>query len=171
MTSFLSGDAFDKKRQLAEILTTCRFYVELKLDGSNEPADGYFAECKGLRYSQDVIEFNEVFPQSGQGPPSFVHCTKVPGNNSVSNITLRRGLTASEVLWQWISDVNSNQWIKKFRSGSLTIYRQNGQPGARFKFEYAWPVSYSVTDSTASGSELAFEDIEIACEVLERVSV
>jgi phage tail-like protein len=160
-----------KKYELAEILTACRFYVELKLDGSTESVDGYFAECKGLRYSQDAIEFNEVFPKQGQGPPSMVCCTKMPGNNSVSNITLRRGLTASEMLWQWISDVNSHQWVKKFRDGSLTIYRQDGTAGARFAFFHAWPVSYSVTDAIASGSELAFEEIELACEDLQRVSI
>ena len=39
-----------------ELLTTARFYLELKLDGSQEPIDGYFMECQGFkRYRQGKL--------------------------------------------------------------------------------------------------------------------
>ena len=41
---------------LPEILTQSRFYVELKL-GQNTEADAFFMECKGFKYSHELIEF------------------------------------------------------------------------------------------------------------------
>ncbi len=46
-----------------EILTNSRFYVELKLDGSQDPVDAYFMDCKGFKRTQDVVEVCEVTPQ------------------------------------------------------------------------------------------------------------
>ncbi|HBE18367.1 MAG TPA: phage tail protein, partial [Cyanobacteria bacterium UBA11367] len=46
-----------------ELLINSRFYIELKLDGSQEPVDAYFMECKGFKHSQEVIEVCEVTPK------------------------------------------------------------------------------------------------------------
>ena len=166
----MRADLFDQKRSLFEILSACRFYVGLHLDGSRDDVDGYFMECKGFKYSQDVITHNEVFPKKwGKASRGQVICTKLPGNNNVDNFSLRRGLTASTTLWDWISAVNGGSWATQYRNGFLTIYRQDGSEGARFAFEGAWPVSYNVTDSMASGTDLACEELEITCETFERV--
>lgn len=66
--------------------------------------------------------------------------------------------------------MQEGNWEKQRRNGSITVYRQNGNMGALFQFENAWPISYSVTDNAASSSELACEELEIACEVFKRVS-
>ncbi len=154
---------------IPEILTQSRFYVELKLEGSNE-ADAFFMECKGFKYSQDLIEFAEVFPQKISGKTiGEVIPTKIPGNYKVDNISLKRGLNASKVLWEWIYDVQNRNWAQQYRDGSLTIYKQNAQVGARINFFQAWPVSYTLVDFTVSGTELAFEELELACQRFERV--
>lgn len=158
------------KQNLAEILTVSRFYVELKLNGSIDPIDAYFMECKGFKSYQDVIEFSEVFPQKwGQATRGQVIRTKMPGNVKINNITLRRGLSSSITLWNWINSVQEGGWAKQCLDGSLTIYRQGGEQGARFDFTRAWPVSYTVADSVVSGSDLAFEELELACESLKRI--
>lgn len=165
-----SGDKL--KQNLAEILTVCRFYVGLQLDGSTEPVDAYFMECKGFKYSQDVMEIAEVFPQPwGQAKRGRIFRTKIPGNVKYNNITLRRGLSASTTLWNWIKTVQDGNWAKQFRNGYLAIYRQDGSEGARFSFERAWPISYNVADSVVSGTELAFEELELAVETLVRVAL
>jgi phage tail-like protein len=155
----------------SEYLTASRFYVELLLDGNTE-ADGLFMECKGLKYSQDVIEFAESYPQPwGKASVGRVMRTKLPGNGKVSDISLRRGMSASTTLWQWIYEVQNGNWAKKWKDGSLTLYRQNGQPGARFQFFRAWPVNYTVADSSVSNSDLAVEDLDLTCEELIRVPI
>ena len=159
------------KENIAEILTVSRFYVGLNLDGSLEPVDGYFMECKGFKYTQNVIELAEVFPEKwGKAKQGRVIRTKLPGNEKVNNISLRRGLSSSMTLWNWIEGVQSGNWANQCKNGRLVIYRQDGQEGARFAFEGAWPVGYSIADSVVSGSELAFEELELAVESFKRVS-
>ena len=156
-----------------EYLTASRFYIELHLNGSIAEVDGLFMECKGLKYYQDTLEFAESFPESwGRNGSSVgrIHRSKIPGLERVDNINLRRGVSASETLWGWIEAVQEGGWAQACKDGSLTLYRQDGTSGARFQFEAAWPVSYTVSDSMASGTDLAFEDLELACERLRRIS-
>jgi phage tail-like protein len=154
-----------------EILTTSRFYVGLFLDGSQEPVDGFFQECKGFKYSQDIIEVSEVTPQPwAKAKSGRVMTTKIPGNSQISNLTLVRCLTASDTLWDWIKAVQDGGWAKQRRDGALVIYRQSAEEGARFVFERAWPVEYKVSDVKAGSNSLAIEELQLACEVFERVA-
>ncbi len=152
-----------------EILTNCRFYIELKLEGSQEPVDGYFMDCKGFKRSQDVIEVCEVTPQRwGAAKFGQVVRTKVPGNVKTNNITLRRGMTKSATLWKWFEAVQEGNWAKQRRDGSLSIYDQAGQPQAIFQFLGAWPVTYVVSDLSSGSGDLEIEEMEIAVEMFTR---
>ncbi|HIK06844.1 MAG TPA: phage tail protein [Trichormus sp. M33_DOE_039] len=152
-----------------EILTNSRFYIELKLDGSSEPVDAYFLECKGFKSSLDVIEVCEVTPlRWGQAKSGLMVRTKVPGNIKANNIILSRGMTQSVTLWKWFEEVQKGNWAKQLRDGSLTIYNQAGQEQARFQFRGAWPVSYKATDLISHSAELEIEEMEIAVEMFTR---
>ena len=99
-----------------EILTTNRFYLELKLDGSVEPVDAYFMECQGFKRTQEVIEVCEVTPQkwgkAGTTAGRVVR-TKVPGNVKSNNLILRRGMTSSITVWNWFNEVEQGGWAKQ----------------------------------------------------------
>lgn len=152
-----------------EILTNCRFYIELKLEGSQEPVDAYFMDCKGFKRTQDVIEVTEVTPQRwGAAKMGQVVCTKVPGNVKTNNITLRRGMTNSTTLWKWFEAVQEGNWAKQRRDGSLTIYDQSNSSQAIFQFQGAWPISYIVSDLSSAGGESEIEEMEIAVEMFAR---
>ena len=154
-----------------ELLTAARFYLELKLDGTQEPADATFLECRGLKRTQEVIEFCEVTPQQwGSKPAKFGRLvrTKIPGHSKADNIILRRGMTNSITLWNWFSAVEEGNWAKQLRDGSLTIYDQSSQAQARFEFRGAWPTRYSVMDVNAGSSEIEIEELELAVETLTR---
>ena len=154
---------------LPEILTVSRFYIELQLQNSTE-SDGYFMECSGFKYSQELIEFNEVFPQKiGVKTIGQVRTSKIPGNYTVDNITLKRGMNCSMTLWKWIKNTQERQWANNCLDGSLVIYKQNGVEGARFDFFNAFPVSYSIAGVDVAGGDLAFEELELACENFKRV--
>lgn len=155
-----------------EILTTSRFYVGLFLDGSDDAVDGYFQECKGIKVSQDVIECPEVVPLAwGNASHGQFSNVKIPGNLKLSNITLVRSLRSSQTLWNWLSSVQQGNWASQRRDGSIVVYRQDASEGARFVFEKAWPSGYKCSDVKATGAELAVEELEIVCEVFERVDV
>jgi len=159
-----------KTNSFPEVLTTARFYVELTLDNSTW-ADAYFMECKGIKYSQDVIEVCEATPQRwGNATRGRLVRSKLPGNYKVGNLTLKRGMmTQSSTLWDWLLAVQGGKWGAQRRDGSLVVYEQGGSEGARFNFFRAWPLSYNFGGTTVSGGELAIEELELAIEDLQRV--
>jgi len=159
-----------QKTAFPEVLTTSRFYVELTLSGSTW-ADAYFMECKGLKYSQDIIEACEVTPQRwGKAMRGKVTRSKLPGTYKIGNLTLKRGLmTQSLTLWNWLLDVQEGKWGELRRNGSLVIFEQGGKEGARFNFFRALPVSYNFGGGNVTSGELAIEELELAIEDLKRV--
>ena len=155
-----------------EILTSSRFYLELKLQGSDDRIDGYFMECSGFQRSQDVIEICEVTPQVwGKKGRSHGHMvrSKIPGNSSYTNITLKRGLTVSTAFWDWMDAVGKGEWVDQRRNGALVIYSQAGKEQFRFEFSGAWPVTYKISDLDVKGSDHNIEEVEIAVEALKRI--
>ncbi|MBE9079835.1 phage tail protein [Romeria aff. gracilis LEGE 07310] len=156
-----------------EILTKARFYLELRLDGSVDQIDGYFMECSGFQRSQEVMEVCEVTPQvwgkQGRSRGHIVR-SKIPGNSTYSNLTLKRGLTASTAFWDWMETIGAGDWADQRRNGALVIYDQAGQEQFRFEFSGAFPISYKISDLDVKGSDHNIEEVEIAVESLKRVS-
>ncbi|HAJ63744.1 MAG TPA: phage tail protein [Cyanobacteria bacterium UBA8543] len=155
-----------------EILTTCRYYMELHLDGSQEPVDGYFMECQGYQRSQEVIELCEVTPQiwgqNGTARGRVVR-TKMPGNPKNEKVVLRRGLNISMTMWTWFNAVEQGNWAKQLKDGDLTIYNQGAEEQVRFRFLGAWPTRYKVADVKAGGNEFAIEEVEISVDEFLRI--
>ena len=159
-------------RDFPEILTISRFYLELKLDGSKEPVDGVFKECSGFKVTQEVIEIAEVTPQrwgKNQKARGRAIRTKIPGNTGYTNITLRRGLTISTTMWDWLAAIQSGEWAKQRRKGALIIYNQAAQEKFRLEFAGAWPTSYAISDVNVAGAEHEIEEVELVVEQLKRV--
>lgn len=153
-----------------EILTTCRFYLELSLDGSQNPVDAIFMDCKGFKCSQEVVEICEVTPDKwGKASTGRVVRTKVPGNIKTNNLVLRRGMTCSITLWKWFDEVHSGNWAKQRRDGSLTIYDQASDIQARFQFLRAWPANYTISDVSAANNDIEVEELELVCEEFKRI--
>ncbi|MEH1840415.1 MAG: phage tail protein [Nostoc sp.] len=155
-----------------EFLTSCRFYLELKLDGSIDSADGYFMECQGFKRTQEVIPISEVTPQVwSKAKTGRIVSTHIPGNLKSSNLVLRRGMTSSMTLWNWLKAVEEGNWAQQRRDGILTIYNQAAEAQATFEFKGAWPTSYTITDVKASANELEIEEIELIVEEFKRTNV
>ncbi len=157
--------------EFPEILTIAKFYLELKLDGSNDSVDACFMECSGFKATQEVMEICEVTPQKwgtdGTSKGRIVR-TKVPGNMTYTNMTLRRGLTVSITFWNWIQTVQDGNWAKQRRDGSLVIYNQAAEEQFRFEFKRAWPVSYKISDLDVAGRSFEIEEVEVTVEELKR---
>lgn len=157
-----------------EVLTNSRFYLEIKLEGSDETIDGYFMDCQGFKRTQEIIEIAEVTDQrwaeKGESPKKGrVVRTKIPGNAKSDNLTLKLGMTISDTMWRWFHAVERGDWANQFRNGDITIYSQGGDMQARFRFAGAWPVSYKVGDLTASGSDFQIEELELSVDEFMRV--
>ncbi len=157
-----------------EILTTSRFYVELKLDGGDDRVDAVFMECGGLETTTEVISIVEVTPQKwgkkGNSRGKLVR-TKIPGNASYGDLVLKRGLTLSTVMWDWLTSVQEGNWGEQRRDGSLTLYNQGGDGQFRFDFFRAWPTNYHLNDLNVQGSGYEIETVELAVEGLKRIKL
>jgi phage tail-like protein len=155
-----------------ELLTSSRFYLELRIDGSDDRIDGYFMECQGFERTQEMIEFCQVTPQKwgkDSNAVGRVIRNKVPGNTKSSNLTLRRGMTTSKIFWEWFAAVEQGNWAKQRRNGDLTLYNQHGEEKARFRFLGACPVKYKIGDVGASKAEFEVEEIELAIDEFRRI--
>lgn len=120
-----------------------------------------FSEVSAPDMTVDIIKYREgSFPT-----PDY---TKQPGLFEYSNITLKRGLTNSMHFFNWLSDIRNG----KIERQDLTINMigDNGKdPVATWVVERAWPYKYSGTDFNASsGTEVAIETVELACESVKR---
>ena len=153
-----------------EILTSHRFYLELKLDNSSEPVDGIFLECQGFKQTQEVIEICEVTSNKwGKAKQGLAVRTKIPGNVKSGNLTLRRGMTLSMTFWNWFQAVQDGKWATQRKNASLTIYNQAAETQARFDLAGAWPASYKIADVNARSTEIEIEEVEVAFEEFKRV--
>lgn len=155
-----------------EVLVSSKFYLEIRLRGSDDRMDGYFMQCEGFERKQEVIEVCHVTPQKwgrmGNSAGRVIQ-TKIPGNSSSGNLTLKRGLTLSPVMWKWFAAVEAGNWAKQRREGDLTLYDQGAIERARFRFSGAFPVRYKISDVNVQASEFEIEELELAIDEFRRV--
>lgn len=123
-------------------------------------AEGSFMECTGLDATTEVIEYREG------GDNTSVR--KLPGKTSYSDITLKRGLTASRVLWEWRAEIIAG--TVKRKSGSIVLFDvSNKVEVARWNFIAAWPTKWEGPHLDARAKDVAIETLIIAHEGLSRV--
>ena len=154
----------------SELLISSRFYLELKLDGSDETVDATFLECQGFQREHEVADLHEVTPEKWAGSNmGRVARVRLPGNTKTENIVLSRGMTTSMTLWNWFTAVEDGKWADQSRDGSLVIYNQAAEEQARFNFTGAWPLRYKASDVSAKSNEIEIEELEMAVERFTRV--
>ena len=151
-----------------EFLTACRFYVCVQTSTSKVPdgVDAIFLDFKGLKATQKVVEACEVTPVGE------VVRTKIPGNLTYGNITLRRGISKSMALWDWFDQVSEKKWGKQRLDSTnfyVRIFDQSGRETVRYEFENAWPTSYKIADLSTRSTDFEIEELEIAFEKFKRV--
>jgi phage tail-like protein len=113
---------------------------------------GGFSEVSGLSAE---TEFDE---QREGGVNEFVH--KFPKLTKYPNLTLKRGITDSDKLWQWHHDVT----IGKVQRTTihLVLLDSEGNEKWRWSFENAYPVKWIGPELKSDGSAVALESLEIA---------
>jgi phage tail-like protein len=124
-----------------------RFY--LQIDGVNL---AIFTEISGLQVETDTFEYIEG------GNNGFVH--KLPGQTRVGNLTFKRGLVATNELFNWYLQVAAGK-IER-RNLSVIIYTYGGEEMRRWNFFSAYPVRWVGPSLNADATDAAIESVEIA---------
>lgn len=111
-----------------------------------------FSEVTGL---QGVIE-TEDYREGGVN--DRVH--KLPKISKQSTITLKRGITDSDVLWKWYRKTVSGRIERK--NGCIILIDSEGKDKRRWEFEGAFPVKWTGTDFNAGSPATAVETLDLA---------
>jgi phage tail-like protein len=123
-------------------------------------AVGGFSECTGLEMSMQPDEFKEG------GNNGFVH--KFPTRVTWSNIVLKKGIGASNALWDWQYGFAIGQGRRL--DGVIMLLTDFQQtPNNIWQFRRGLPVKYSGPAMNATQSTVAIESIEIAHEGIFQV--
>jgi phage tail-like protein len=115
-----------------------------------------FTEISGLNIETDVIEYRE-----GSSPE--YHTIKMPGQQTYSNIVLKRGIVKGDnEFFLWIDTIKMNQVVR--RDIIISLLDEDHQPVVSWRVKNAWPVKYTGPVLKAHGHEVAIESLELAHE-------
>ncbi|HET6229340.1 MAG TPA: phage tail protein [Longimicrobiaceae bacterium] len=116
-----------------------------------------FSEASGLTSESDVVEY-----RTGAEDTTV---RKLPGLKKFSNLTLKRGFTASDELWKWRLEVLNGATVR--HSGTIVLLNEARQAAIKWTFREAWPSKWEGPTFNAKTSEMAIETLELACEGVE----
>jgi phage tail-like protein len=120
---------------------------------------GRFMECKGLVVELEIEEIQEG------GENQFVH--KLPKGLKWPNITLKRGVTETNDLFEWMEEssgikFSANGSRLRRRTGRVSLVNAAGETLRTWEFDGAIPVKWTGPEFNASTNAVATETLEIA---------
>jgi phage tail-like protein len=117
-----------------------------------------FSEVTGLTQENQAIEYRD-------GSFKEYSSIKMPGLRKFSNITLKRGVVASDNdFFNWLNTVKLNTVER--RDLTISLLNEQHEPVMVWKVMNAFPVKVEGPQLKASGNEVAIESIELAHEGL-----
>ena len=131
------------------------FNFLVEIDGITQAG---FSECTGLLLEVDVVEYREG------GEMSAVR--KLPGRAKVGDITLKRGITTSKELHEWVDSIRNG--VANRKNGAIVLLDDARKPVVRWKFVNAFPRKWEGPNLDAKGNDVAIETLTLCCEGLER---
>ena len=118
-----------------------------------------FTEVSGLDVETEIIEYRT-------GDSREYSKQKIPGMQKYANITMKRGVFASDnAYYDWWNTVSLNTVTR--HDVIVTLKNEAHEPVMVWKIKNAWPTKIASTDLKADGNEIAIESIELAHEGLE----
>ncbi len=138
-------------------MTTLHFTVSWG-DSQNTSS---FSEVSGLTMESEVIEYRG-------GADLQLSTSKQPGLKKFSNVTLKRGIAPAEAgngLFEWYNSILAGTVTR--RSVTVSLLNETQDPVMTWKIRDAWPVKIEGPGLKATGTDVAIESVEFACEGIE----
>lgn len=118
-----------------------------------------FSEVSGLEVEVETEEYEEG------GVNAYTHT--LPKRGSTPNLTLRRGLTDSTSLWDWVrSAVDGRVERKNVR---VLLLDSTGAESWGWECRNAYPVRWAGPELSGDGNAVAVETLELAHEGITRM--
>ncbi|MBI5259401.1 MAG: phage tail protein [Burkholderiales bacterium] len=116
-----------------------------------------FSEVSGIAVDGDVVEYRE-------GNERFNNVRKLAGLRKYGNLTMRRGYTPDDRLWQWYARI-ANGADERY-NGSIVLLNEARRPVMRWNFVNAWISKIDGPMLKAAGNEIAIEAMDVVHEGL-----
>jgi phage tail-like protein len=117
---------------------------------------GGFMECSGLQVETEIQEYAEG------GLNDYTHHFR--GRAKYPALTLKRGITLNDQLWQWHQDVIKGKFERK--NGTIYLMDETQTAVVWWNFKKAFPSKWTGPDLRATSTEAAVESIELIHEGL-----
>jgi phage tail-like protein len=143
---------------LPDLDTSVGHSFGLEVDGIQITA---INEVTGLKMEQDVIELKQNTPDG-----KYV-IKKLPGRPKAGEVTLTRGLTASNSFAEWVKSAQFGQMPSARKGGAIIVFDYEGKPIKRYKLTNAWPKSLEVGSLKAGDTSVLTEKLVITYEQME----
>ena len=118
-------------------------------------------EVSGLKMEQDVIELKQ------NTPDGKYMIKKLPGRPKAGEVTLTRGLTASNSFADWVKSAHFGEMGKARKGGAIIVFDYEGKPIKRYNLTAAWPKSLEIGSLKAGDTSVLTEKLVITYEKME----
>jgi phage tail-like protein len=138
-------------------LTTLHFEVKWG-DSQNSVS---FSEVSGLTMEAEVVEYRG-------GADKQLSTRKQPGLKKFSNVTMKRGIAPAESgngLFEWYNTIVAGNVTR--RPVTVSLLNETRDPVMTWKIRDAWPVKLEGPGLKSTGTDVAIESLEFACEGIE----
>jgi phage tail-like protein len=145
------------------------FRFQVSLTSSKLPAGlgpdplcgGAFSEVTGLEATMTPRTIREGGRNFGQ--------IQRPGPTSFGTLSLKRGVTSRQDLWTWFNLVTNREAFASLLNGKIEIYS-----GTSVAFTWtltnALPIKFKAPDLSATATQVAIEELQLAFEDLQLVT-
>nr|HET7860760.1 phage tail protein [Caldimonas sp.] len=139
--------------------TQFNFLVDLGTGSTDGPQAG-FQEVSAISTEVAVVEYRNGNSKEN-GP------IKITGLNKASDVTLKRGVIGSLDLYGWLNDIRNGSQ-NALRTVTIQLQSEDrSQVAQTWKLLRARIVKHTSGPFNARGSDVAIEEIVLACERLE----
>jgi phage tail-like protein len=138
--------------------TAFNFSVEIQVDGvADKVCNASFSECDGLEMTMDVKTIREGGNNGEQ--------IRLTGPLNYGTLTLKRGMTATFDLWDWVSAVQINPALRA--EAEVVFLAENGQTKrASFTLKRCLPIKLKAPPLNGKDGMVAIEEFQLAYESL-----
>jgi phage tail-like protein len=134
-----------------------RFRVEI-----NNIVEAHFSEVAIGETTTEAIDYREGYDPT--------HVRKLPGLTKYGNITLKRGVTDSMVIYNWHKAIMAGQIGTNRKVITIIVVDEAGDDRAKYTVSEAWPTKYDPSDLNGKGNEVFIEVLELVNEGIERTA-
>lgn len=116
-----------------------------------------FSECSGLSGEGEATDYRE-------GADVLQSVRKLPALRSYMNITLKRGITSTDELFQWYANIANG--IPDRRNATIILMNELREDVMRWNVENAFVNKYEGASLNATSNDVAIETVELVHERL-----